>query len=399
MKRIGFILILVAMSFAFFGCGDGNSPLSEGDDNSKGESRGKEDKGYEVINDFEDYHTGVEPLILLNNFGKAEHNRDKEFVKSGKYSLKMIPSGCREEGNYSPTLKQPMQIFGNGKDFRDLSSVIMITTAVYNSEAYDVPVKVQLQFFGGYTFGSQEYNLTNGWNTIVYNVDPQMADMSFDVHNCKGILYEFNMPEEDKVPTLYMDDIRIYHTDKPFTPIEQALDEGEICSFDKLYQEYVIVAERRYPEFSPRLSINGDQRFAKKGKSLKVEMPKNDGRFEGYTYTGFTFNADYIHGVGLGKYDENKYFSFWIYNSGNSSQRLFMQCFNYSGDTYYKKTDIYVPAGKWENVRIKLLDMSKGITSNSTGNAGEIYISWEINSLKEDRVIYFDSFEICDGEQ
>ena len=41
-------------------------------------------------------------------------------------------------------------------------------------------------------------------------------------------------------------------------------------------------------------------------------------------------------------------------------------------------------------------DLSGNASAMTTGNAGEIYISWEINSLTEDRVIYFDSFEICD---
>ena len=41
-------------------------------------------------------------------------------------------------------------------------------------------------------------------------------------------------------------------------------------------------------------------------------------------------------------------------------------------------------------------DLSGGAAAMTTGNAGEININWEINSLTEDRVLYFDSFEICD---
>lgn len=152
------------------------------------------------------------------------------------------------------------------------------------------------------------------------------------------------------------------------------MDKNEVCSFDKLYQEYVVIPNIKYPDFAPTLEINTDLNYVKSGKSLKVSMPKNDGSFTTYTYTGFSLNKEFVHSVGLDEYDGEQYFSFWIYNDGSSRQRLFIEFFDYGGVKYYKKTDIYVNAGEWHNVRIKMSDLSGNASAMTTGNAGEIYI-------------------------
>lgn len=90
--------------------------------------------GTVVLNDFEDYKTGVEPLILLNYFGTADLNFDAQYVKRGKGSLKIVPSGCSsEEGDYSPALKQPMNVLVSGNDNSDISQLNMISTDIYNA--------------------------------------------------------------------------------------------------------------------------------------------------------------------------------------------------------------------------------------------------------------------------
>ena len=57
-------------------------------------------------------------------------------------------------------------------------------------------------------------------------------------------------------------------------------------------------------------------------------------------------------------------------------------------------TNIYAPAGVWYNAVIPLSQLTSGTSSTSYRNAGEIYINWEINTLNEDRVLYFDEFAV-----
>ena len=130
----------------------------------------------------------------------------------------------------------------------------------------------------------------------------------------------------------------------------------------------------------------------------------NDGSFQtgnssSYSYTGFSLSAGFMEEVHMEQYpeedDEYTYnFSFWVYNAGSSQQRLFIHFYNADGDVYKSVTDIYVPAGEWEEVSIPLSELTAGTSNTSYRNSGEIYINWEINTLLEDRVMYYDEFYV-----
>lgn len=179
-------------------------------------------------------------------------------------------------------------------------------------------------------------------------------------------------------------------------PLDTSVDKNEVCSFDKLYQEYVVIPNIKYPDFAPTLEINTDLNYVKSGKSLKVSMPKNDGSFTTYTYTGFSLNKEFVHSVGLDEYDGEQYFSFWIYNDGSSRQRLFIEFFRLRGSQILQKNGYLRQCGRMAQRPDKNERFIRQRERHDDGQRGEIYISWEINSLTEDRVIYFDSFEICD---
>ncbi len=388
MKKILALALAAAMLFSLSACQWKKS--NDGSDDVP--------PGTVVLNDFEDYKTGVEPLILLNFFGTAQLNTDPQYVKRGEGSLKIVPSGCSSEaGDYDPALKQPMNVLFSGNNNSDISQLTMISTEIYNASSENVHMVISLQFFQGYLAGEQEYELAPGWNSVVYNVEPQILDIAYDIADCKGVVYTFDRPEtEADAPTLYMDDILLYKTEAAYVPIDMTLDENEICSFDKIFQEYILIANTANPDIQPTLTINSDMRYSKKGKSLKVFMPGNHGAYDNadYTYTGFSFAAAYVAQTGLGDYPDDKSFTFEVYNAGTSQQRLFIEFFTQDGSRYYKKTDIYVPAGQWSTVSIPMSELSGGASATTTKVAGEIYINWEINSLLEDRVLYFDEFVI-----
>jgi len=393
MKKIITFIAFIALACGFmFGC----NPKKDSSADSSGTI--ETPKNYQVINDFENYADCIQPLALLNNFGRADLNTDSRFVKNGKGSLKLIPEGCKSEGDYAPILKQPLKNNITGADFSDVSKLKFISANVYSTADFAIEMTLELQFAGDYRNNPVKYTLKKGWNTVIYNVDPQIIAISYDVYDCKALLFAFDKSITEKAPVLYIDDIRATYSKTEFTPIDMTVADGEICSFDKIFQQYVLVPNVRYPEFSPTLSINEDLAYVKSGKSLKVQTVKNDGTFTdtNYGYTGFSLGKKYVNGLGLDKYPQDKYFSFWVYNSGSSTQRLFIQFFNYSGESYFKKTDIYVPANSWLQVKYKLSDLSNGTPSLTIANAGEIYINWELNSLHDNRVLYFDEFAIVD---
>ena len=98
----------------------------------------------------------------------------------------------------------------------------------------------------------------------------------------------------------------------------------------------------------------------------------------------------------MAQYDEDMYFSFWVLNTGSAQQRLFIHFYNTDGEIYRSITNIYAPAGEWYNVKIQLSELSQGTSSTSYRNAGEIFINWEINTLNEDRVMYYDEFAVTE---
>ena len=305
----------------------------------------------------------------------------------------MVPEGCPSENSaLAPTLKFPLDLQKKGVDAADVSQTTRISAQIYNAADEEVTMQTQLQFFGGDTANAQSHTLAPGWNTVLISVDAQILGLSYDIFDCKGLLFAFGLSEE--APTLYMDDIILYRTETPYTPMEITLDEYEICSFDKLYQQYVIVPYNRFENYIPEVSLNTDVAYARNGRSLRVMMLGNDGSFQtgnssSYSYTGFSLSAGFMEEVHMEQYpeedDEYTYnFSFWVYNAGSSQQRLFIHFYNADGDVYKSVTDIYVPAGEWEEVSIPLSELTAGTSNTSYRNSGEIYINWEINTLLED---------------
>lgn len=353
-----------------------------------------------LLYDFEDYKTNVEPLILLNYFGKVSLNTEKEYVKNGNGSLKMIPEGCiSEDSTLAPTLKAPLNIDVADVQENDISQLVQISAEVYNASDSEITMRTQLQFFQGAVTNDQSHTLKKGWNTVIIKLDTQVVDLSYDIKDCKGILFAFPLLEQ--APTLYMDDIYLYKTDVPFKPMDTTLDPFEICSFDKLYQQYVVMPYMNVEKAAAQLSINTDLTYVISGKSLKVQMKGNDGSFQvgdssSYTYTGFSISANFMSKVNMEQYTDDMYFSFWVYNAGSSQQRLFIHFYNQEGAVYASVKDIYVPAGEWLNVKRPLSSLSQGTSSTSYKNAGEIYINWEVNTLMEDRVLYFDEFKVTE---
>lgn len=390
MKKSLILLSCVILMAGFAGCAPREEVKQEENQNPN----------YAIVNDYENYKEDIEPLVPLNYFGKISLNEDKEYVTSGEKSLKLYPSSDPTQSNLSaPEFRQPLNQVAKELDLSDIRQVSKFTCSVYNTSEKDISMYVSVDFDGGSTF-SREFVLKNGWNTVSYSVDPQIIGISYDVSACKGLLFGFDKPQDGEVPTIYMDELAVYKTQEPYTELDLALDDGEIISFDKLYQEYVLYPNTTYAEFAPQLSINSSAAYAKNGYSLKVDLVPNDGTYPAgnYIYTGFTISGDYIGRTNFKDYEDDDIFTFSVYNAGKTQQRLFLEMFTQKNSTYYKKTDIYVKPGEWYTFEATIAELNaqkvNGIKSNGTGDAGSIYFSYELNTLTEAKTLYFDDFKI-----
>ena len=78
-----------------------------------------------TLYDFEDYLTGVEPLILLNYFGTVSLNTDAQYVRHGSGSLKMVPEGCLFIMTYScNNVRSRIVIFRKKQNFLNTKQTI-----------------------------------------------------------------------------------------------------------------------------------------------------------------------------------------------------------------------------------------------------------------------------------
>lgn len=382
MKKLLVLVLSAICLMMMFGCDKNNESKSS---------------AVVTVNAYEDFRADVDPLVPLNYFGNVKLNEDKTFVKQGEKSLKLTITGDKtQKGLARPMLRQPLNLVMNDVNVQDLTKVKKFTLSVYNTKSEDVKMYVSLKFKEGNN-GEKEYTLKSGWNDITYLVNSSSLGVIYTVTECYGLLFSFNTPS-DEADVVYFDNLLAYTTDEEYKAQDLNLEEGEIALFDQIYQEYIVYPKMRHPNFAPKLSISGEKKI--KGNALKVELVPNDGTFDTKqeAYSGFGISSLYMKNVGMEKYADDDVFTFSVYNSGTKRQRLFLELFNQKGTVYYKYTQIFVNPGEWYTFEetIRELDESimGGTKNNATGSAGEIYISWEIHSLLEPNVLYFDEFKV-----
>ena len=136
-KWLSLLLTAVLSGTALAACGTQGTSESAGDSSSA--SGEVSTPNAVVLYDFEDYATDVEPLVLLNYFGKADRNSDKAYVHGGEYSLRMVPEGCPSENSaLAPTLKFPLDLQKKGVDAADVSQTTRISAQIYNAADEEV---------------------------------------------------------------------------------------------------------------------------------------------------------------------------------------------------------------------------------------------------------------------
>lgn len=390
MKKLLCVVLSAVLLFSLVGCGS-----KDGDSDKKTES----DPNRVVLNDFEDYKKCFEPLIAEGYFGKVNVNAVAAFVKSGKQSAKLEPSGdYTESATVKPVLRQPLNLTAAGIDCSDFSRVKTISCWIYNAEETELPVRMYLAFAGGIS-KSEKFTLKPGeWNALSLPIYPEALSISYDIEACEGLCFSFEpVGEGERAPLLYLDDITVLKSETAPAPYEITFEENELCSFDKLYQEYVVIPQNSLGEFDPVLSVNTQPAFVRSGYSLRCDFLGNDGTYTDYTYTGFSFSEEFVRKSAAATLSADDKIAFDVYNANADSQRLMISFYNTSGSLFYKNTGIYVNPGEWKTVELSVKEMNDynmgGNADYGTKAMGEIYIHWDLLKIPTgQRTLYFDSF-------
>jgi hypothetical protein len=167
----------------------------------------------ETIVAFDDYDDVLLTLRKLgNSFGRTEINRDEAYITEGRGSLKVQP-----EGDYTYPEKKPYLLFGfvetNAKtcDFSDYENVKF---DLFNAEDKELTVTTSWKFpsnSGEEVFIEETVTklAPKSWTTITLNMEKVVyeynASMALEL---KIEFHDFKKTKEDKVNTLYIDNLR-----------------------------------------------------------------------------------------------------------------------------------------------------------------------------------------------
>ena len=253
-------LTFIVMSVFCFGCGGGEEDPDES--NLTPPYQGKQ-----VIYDFEGFERSHLMMRLFGSFGVINYNDNADYVKSGSASAELRPLGPYGGGS-APVIYAPFKSTRFGFDHTDLTWVRMINAQMYNASSEPVNVR-----FGIVTeeqsvhviskLNPEAYSLEPGkWTELTIKVDLSIIDILYDHTKVQGVFFEFDNvnfdreAEIEQAPTLYLDDISLYYGETPLKSQNLLeLDTYEICSFDKLYQQYTVSKFIENPAADPDVSV------------------------------------------------------------------------------------------------------------------------------------------------
>ena len=234
-KVIVFILsiLMCVSSIGFFGCGKtANKDV--------------------ILANFEQWGPDFQLIRLFNNFGKVTRNSDPQFVNSGKYSAKFQTVGGYVDSSnpliYFTAISDLFEF-----DYRNFTEYSEISCYVYNATGKTKEVTVGLVTS---VASSTSISLAQGqifvlepnqWTRIDYWLDIDFLSLFLDLENIEGVYFQF-----ENTGNMYVDDQNVYYLDdlklvasKSKQTIQDIIevDSGEVCYFEKSYQNYIVTAE------------------------------------------------------------------------------------------------------------------------------------------------------------
>jgi len=385
MKKWTTVLLSALLLFAASGCdSEETTPTTD--------EQPTVDTGIHTINDFET--NGEFGLIrLFGVLGRVEQNTDKAYVKTGEASAKVIvESNPYKPG--APYIEQAFNLKKAGKDYTNFSDVAALSIDVYNATGAPSRVGMQLTYEVG-NGTKKYYDLQAGWNTVTMQVKREYIPQTTDAYDVtapfvNGLKIYFERGVEDD--TYYIDNLKLYKTEKSYSPIVMRLKENEICSFDSEWQVELLEPEGRSDLMAAYMRVS-DITSTGSGSAVRVEAPASSSDLD--SWPGIYLNKQMTALVPWSEYPDNARLCFDVYapeESGMETVWLSM----YSGQTRYFVTDeLNIIPGKWVTYSFSVQEMNTQMNSlkyNVTTTTG-IVLRWE-EQTKGTEIVYFDNFRM-----
>ena len=217
---------------------------------------------------------------------------------------------------------------------------------------------------------------------------------------------------DEPLPVYYLDNVLLYYTDSQRSPASLDLDENEICSFEKEYQQYVVmpVIAGAGDSLKPVLSLNEDPAYAKNGRSLRMYIPH--GSVTDRSWHSISFAADFLRQVDFGRFDLDDELVFDLYNASAEpfSMGYILTDGGSSGPGKKDGRTANLMPGQWTEVRQPLREIAEDMAAALSDEETQVEPSAELlsdisyftlingefpgSTSSDDRVLYLDSFRI-----
>ena len=190
------------------------------------------ERPYGLVSDFENYDE-INKFTFEWYFGSASINTDPQYVTSGNASMKVTDT--------KKTAQVTIPLSGQFAtvDYSDTSKLESVELDLYNAseEPYEMTIKL-LYKDGMVSSKKQEIVLEpNQWTNYVWQVDLKSISVNAEVTEASGFVINF---EKNSEKTVYVDRLQFNYSEENLPVYEVTLDENELCSFEKEYQEYAL---------------------------------------------------------------------------------------------------------------------------------------------------------------
>lgn len=342
---------------------------------------------------------------FMTSFGRVSLNSEKKFVTDGDHSLKVEPLGT-----YNPSLGDPYIVIRlndlSETKVYDLSAIKEVQMDLFNQNEEDKVLSVAF-VADGRTTNYEEFTVKAGENkNITVPVNVRAMQLTTDMTKTTEMYITFPAAElEQPADLYYLDNLRLNFYDKAPAPYEMERDKDEICSFDKEYQQYIVIPGAIGPATGcmPYLEMNEQAEYAKGGKSLKATyptgtIPLDDG------WPNWAFTEGFMESIDFKSYaDKEAEIVFDVYVPEESGRLQFEAQFKYApvtddmGNTVTVRGGIhyFTPTpGQWTEVRVPVTTWSKFYDENGKEIGTHVRgIAMSICKFADpDKVFYFDNF-------
>ena len=386
-KILSLILALVTActAFAFVGC----APTDQAPTSNE-----------IVIADFEKFEPDFQLINLMNRFGAIRVNEDTQYVKSGKYSAKLQPTGSYSQFA-KPFMYFPLTSERFNYNYSDMTTYDYVSMWVYNAQ--DTNKNMEIGVIGQINSVDSVEKATDtvvdlkpGWNRVIYFPNYDMIGLAGDPNNIPGLFLGFDHTHTrdiEEAPVFYLDDVIIK---KAATPHEVKdviqLDPGEIIDFEKDYQRYVITLDVANEKCIPEYGIVTSEEVgiqATSGNSMLKLVTKPGDVFHA-TWPMFVIPQKVVRESGymnIPQEDWSKYQICFDVYAETASLDFYPEFFRAGGNNRqaYK---IIAEKGKWITFRLNLADM---VTSHVV-DPGFIRMAWGEYVTGGEMTFYFDNF-------